>query len=66
MTLGRLSRARQRIGTALAQANGYVDQLNADVAAAYRPSARTAAARTCRSASPVPAPLARISSSPSG
>jgi hypothetical protein len=60
----KISRATQRIGAALAEANGYVDQLNLYVATAYRLSARTAAARTCRSASPTPAPLARISQTP--
>jgi hypothetical protein len=56
----KISRAKLRIGAALGEANGYVDQLNLSVATAYRLSARTAAARTCRSASPAPAPLARI------
>ena len=56
----KISRATLRIGAALGEANGYVDQLNLSVATAYRLSARTAAARTCRSASPAPAPLARI------
>ena len=60
----KISRARQRIGAALAEANGYVAQLNQDVAAGYRLSARTAAARTCRSASPAPAPLAMIHQTP--
>ena len=57
----KIGRATQRIGAALAEANGYVSQLNLYVATAYRLSARTAAARTCRSASAAPAPLARIS-----
>ncbi len=60
----KISRARQRIGAALAEANGYVAQLNQNVAAGYRLSARTAAARTCRSASPAPAPLATIRQTP--
>ncbi len=60
----KISRARQRIGAALAEANGYVAQLNQDVATGYRLSARTAAARTCRSASPAPAPLATIRQTP--
>ena len=60
----KISRARQRIGAALAEANGYVAQLNQDVAAGYRLSARTAAARTCRSASQAPAPLAKIQQTP--
>jgi predicted small secreted protein len=60
----KISRGTRRIGAALAEANGYVDQLNLYVASAYRLSARTAAARTCRSASPAPAPLARIPQTP--
>jgi hypothetical protein len=60
----KISRATQRIGAALAEANGYVGQLNLYVATGYGLSARTAAARTCRSASPAPAPLARISQTP--
>ncbi len=60
----KLSQARQRIGAALAEANGYVAQLNQDVAAGYRLSAQTAAARTCRSASPAPARWPRSASPP--
>ncbi len=60
----KISRARQRVGAVLAEANGYVARLNQDVAAGYRLSARTSAARTCRSASPAPAPLATMSQVP--
>ena len=60
----KISRARQRIGAALAEANGYVAQLNQYVAAGYRLSARTAAARTCRSASPAPGPAGHDHQSP--